>query len=76
MMEMYRCNQSFNRSKNASKNILVCISACASPFISVRKIYRKPARGEWLSSHAPLCRPRVSLVQILDRDMAPLIRSC
>ena len=30
--------------------------------------------AEWLSSHAPLRRPRVSPVQILDTDMAPLIR--
>ena len=30
--------------------------------------------AEWLSSCAPLLRPRVSLVWILGTDMAPLIR--
>ena len=29
--------------------------------------------AEWLSSHAPLRRPRV---QILGADMAPLVRLC
>ena len=32
--------------------------------------------AEWLSSHAPLWWPRVSPVQILGADMAPLIRPC
>ena len=30
----------------------------------------------WLSLHAPLWRPRVSPVQILGTDMAPLIKPC
>ena len=30
--------------------------------------------AEWLSSRALLRRPRVSLVQILGADMAPLVR--
>ena len=30
--------------------------------------------AKWLSSHAPRQRPRVSLVQILGADMAPLVR--
>ena len=30
--------------------------------------------AEWLSSHAPLWRPRVSLVEILGADLALLIR--
>ena len=34
------------------------------------------AVAEWLSSCAPLQRPRISLVQILGPDMAPLIRLC
>ena len=32
--------------------------------------------AEWLSLHAPLQRPRVSLVWILGADMTPLIRPC
>ena len=32
--------------------------------------------AEWLSSHAPLQWPRVSLVWILGMDVAPLIRLC
>ena len=32
--------------------------------------------AEWLSSRAPLQRPRVLLVRILGADMAPLIRPC
>ena len=32
--------------------------------------------AEWLSSHAPLRRPRVLLVRILNEDMAPLVRPC
>ena len=32
--------------------------------------------AEWLSSHAPLQQPRVSLVRILGADLAPLVRSC
>ena len=40
----------------------------------------KNARGwpvaKWLSSSAPLWGPRVSRVQILGVDMAPLIRPC
>ena len=32
--------------------------------------------AEWLSSHAPLQWPRISLVQILGADMAPLISPC
>ena len=32
--------------------------------------------AEWLSSHALLQWPRVSLVQILGVDMAPLIKPC
>ena len=32
--------------------------------------------AEWLSSCTPLLWPRVSLVQILGADMAPLIRLC
>uniref|UniRef100_A0A9L0IEY9 Proteasome subunit beta type-4 n=1 Tax=Equus asinus TaxID=9793 RepID=A0A9L0IEY9_EQUAS len=32
--------------------------------------------AEWLSSCAALQRPRVSLVQILGADMAPLIKPC
>ena len=30
--------------------------------------------AEWLSSHGPLRRPRVSPVRILGVDMAPLVR--
>ena len=30
--------------------------------------------AKWLSSHAPLQQPRVSQVQILGTDMAPLIK--
>ena len=33
-------------------------------------------RAQWLSSRAPLQRPRISLVRILDADLAPLIRPC
>ena len=32
--------------------------------------------AEWLSSHTPLQQPRVSQVQILGVDMAPLIKPC
>ena len=32
--------------------------------------------AEWLSLHDPLQPPRVSSVQILDTDMAPLTRPC
>lgn len=32
--------------------------------------------AKWLSSHAPLLQPRVSQVQTLGKDLAPLIRPC
>ena len=32
--------------------------------------------AEWLSSHAPLPRPRVSQVWIMGAAVAPLIRPC
>ena len=32
--------------------------------------------AEWLSLRSPLQRPRVSLVQILGTDIAPLIKLC
>ena len=57
--------------------------------ITLKKLWSGPPSGEalrdapgagpvvrWLSSRAPLWQPRVSPVQILSADMAPLIRPC
>ena len=38
--------------------------------------HRADPVAEWLSLHAPLQRPRVTLVQILGADLASLIRLC
>ena len=47
----------------------------------IRFVFKKITLGagqgpQWLSLHAPLQQPRVSLVWILDVDMAPLIMPC
>ena len=44
------------------------------PFVIKKKISGASPVAEWLSSRAPLQRPRISPVQILSVDMARLVR--
>ena len=57
---------------------LVRKHSCAVTLHTIGKIKNEGASpvAKWLSSRAPLRRPRVSPVWILGADMAPLIMPC
>ena len=56
--------------------MLMAQVAAAMKKLDVRKKKRAGPVAECLSLHAPLRRPKVSLVQILGADMAPLNKPC
>ena len=43
-------------------------------YVHIKHTHGAGPVAEWVSSHAPLWQPRVSLVWILGADMTPLVR--
>ena len=76
----YKRSEWVNKWKNTMYSIFLPYkSPCRTSYNNVHEEISKYGAGpvaEWLSSRALLRRPRVSAVQILGVDMAPLIRPC
>ena len=73
------CGYSFLASEVISDTV-TCTCSCVvgmrdEPSLK-NELFRASPVAEWLSSHALLRQPRVSLVQILGADLALLIKPC
>ena len=73
-LKLYSKNQMTRRSKKAVNNLSMKYMRKSSNHLKMCGGAGPVAK--WLSSHSPLRRPRVSPLQVLGVDMAPLIRPC